>query len=84
MATNQENIISTAQTATAGSNYTYIEAIYALAVAQSVTNTNINGAIIEYLQSKLSSSNTNINDLLAEYSAANFDGNVNAINDLSL
>lgn len=86
MATNQESIISNAETATSGTGYDYVEAIFQMAVnnAPSITNTNINGALIEYLQSKLSSSTTNINGLLAEYSAANFDGNVNSIKNLTL
>jgi len=86
MATNQEGIIAAAQTATSGSGYDYTRAIYEMALAEipSITNTNINGALIEYLQVKLSSSETNINGLLAEYSAAHFDGNVNSINDLTL
>lgn len=86
MATNQEGIISAAETATSGSGYDYVNAIYQMALNEvpSITNTNINGALIEYLQAKLSSSTTNINGLLAEYSDANFDGNVNSINNMTL
>jgi hypothetical protein len=86
MATNQGSIIAAAETATSGSGYDYVKAIYQMALNEvpSITNTNINGALIEYLQAKLSSTETNINGLLAEYSAANFDGNVNSINDLTL
>lgn len=86
MGTNQEEIIAAAETLTSGSDYDYVKAIYEMALSEnpSITNTNINGALIEYLQAKLGSANTNINGLLAEYSAINFDGNVNSINDLTL
>ena len=84
MATNQENIIATAQTALSLTGLNYNQAIMELAKDAGVTNANFNGAFIEYLQIKLTSSKTNINDLLAEYSATNFDGNINSINDFTL
>jgi hypothetical protein len=84
--TNQENIISTIKIKFGLDNLslTYVEALFTLFQEEGVTNTEFNGAFIEYLQSVLSSSKTNINDLLAEYSQLHFDGNVNSINDLSL
>jgi hypothetical protein len=86
MPTNQENIIATINTKFGLTNpsITYTEALFTLFQEQGITNTEFNGAFIEYLRSVLSSSKTNINDLLAEYSALHFDGNVNSINDLSL
>ena len=86
MTTNQEGIISAAQTATSGSGYDFVKAIYEMALAQapSITNININGALIEYLQAKLSSTESNINGLLVQYSSTHFNGNVNSINDLTL
>ena len=86
MATNQENIIATinAKFGLTNPSITYTEALFTLFQEKGVTNTEFNGAFIEYLQLALSSSKININDLLAEYSALHFDGNVNSINDLSL
>ena len=63
---------------------TYTEALFTLFQEQGITNTEFNGAFIEYLRSILSSTKTDINDLLAQYSQLYFDGNVNSINDLSL
>jgi hypothetical protein len=86
MATNQENIISAinAKFGLSNPNITYTEALFTLFQEEGITNTEFNGAFIEYLRLVLSSSKTNINDLLAEYSQLHFDGNVNSINDLSL
>ncbi len=86
MATNQENIIATIKTKFGlDNNYlTYTEALFTLFQEQGVTNTEFNGAFIEYLRSVLSSSKTDLNDLLALYAQTYFDGNVNSINDLSL
>ena len=86
MTTNQENIIATINTkfGLSNPNITYTEALFTLFQEEGVTNTEFNGAFIEYLQLVLSSSKTDINGLLAEYSALHFDGNVNSINDLSL
>jgi len=86
MATNQENIIAAinAKFGLSNASITYTEALFTLFQEQGITNTEFNGAFIEYLRSVLSSSKTNINDLLAEYSTLHFDGNVNSINDLSL
>jgi hypothetical protein len=86
MATNQENIVATinAKFGLSNPSITYTEALFTLFQEKGVTNTEFNGAFIEYLQLALSSSKTNINDLLAEYSQLHFDGNVSSINDLSL
>jgi len=84
MATNQGNIIAAIETLVSKTGLNYSEAILELAANQSITNTNVTGALTEYLQSNLSSSKTNINELLAEYSATHFDGNINSINDLTL
>lgn len=86
MTTNQGNIIATinAKFGLTNPSITYTEALFTLFQEEGVTNTEFNGAFIEYLQLVLSSSKTNINDLLAEYSALHFDGNVSSINDLSL
>ena len=84
MATNQENIIATAQTALTLTGLSFNEAIMALAADAGVTNTDFNGAFIEYLQIKLSSSETSLSGLIAEYAITNFDGNVNSINDFTL
>ena len=86
MATNQENIIATINTKFGLTNpsIAYTEALFTLFQEQGITNTEFNGAFIEYLKSILSSTKNNINDLLAEYSQLHFDGNVNSINDLSL
>jgi len=86
MATNQENIIATinAKFGLSNPSITYTEALFILFKEQGITNTEFNGAFIEYLRSILSSSKTDINDLLAEYAILRFDGNVNSINDLSL
>lgn len=86
MATNQENIIAAIKTKFGlDNNYlSYTEALYSLFQEQGITNTEFNGAFIEYLQSVLSSSKNDLNDLLALYSQTYFDGNVSSINDLSL
>jgi hypothetical protein len=86
MATNQENIITTikAKFGLTDLSLTYTEALFTLFQEKGVTNTEFNGAFIEYLQLALSSFKTDINDLLAEYSQLHFDGNVSSINDLSL
>jgi hypothetical protein len=83
--TNQSNIIATINSSLGLSNasITYEQALFALFSSAGVTNTEFNGAYIEYLQLALGSSKTNITDLLAEYSQLFFDGNVNSINDIS-
>lgn len=81
---NQSNVVETIQTLVSKTNLAYNQAIMELTAHAGVTNPNINGALIEYLQANLSSTISNINGLLAQYSAAHFDGNVNSINDLTL
>lgn len=84
MGTNQGNIVATIQTLVSKTNLAYNQAILELAGNSGITNQNVNGALIEYLQAHLSTTNNNLNGLLAQYSTAHFDGNVNSINDLTL
>tara|TARA_R110000868_G_scaffold179807_2_gene420257 strand:- start:511 stop:768 length:258 start_codon:yes stop_codon:yes gene_type:complete len=84
MSVNQSNIVATIQTLVSKTNLAYNQAILELTANASITNPNINGALIEYLKANLSSANNNLNGLLAEYAAAHFDGNINSINDLTL
>ena len=83
--TNQGNIIESIKTKLGLTDLSlgYESALFALFRSAGVTNTEFNGAYIEYLQLALGSSKTNITDLLAEYSQLFFDGNVNSINDIS-
>lgn len=69
MATNQEGKHASFR-AISGTSGDYNSDWLAAAIAQGATSTNLNEAIIEWLQIRIPSSNSNINELLQEYAEA--------------